>query len=243
MENKEPGQVLRGKIKNVKLTNTVAKVFFRAGDQERMTSTGVFAAALGESGLAAGMVAMSTEEMNDQVCLISFDIEDKHVDGLLWNWPFKEGDEVWAVVEKESSGNYICFAVLDPDERIISLYPHVSAGRGAHWRKTFKISAIVTMGFLAFMIAAASIIFFFAENAKIEIFLKGVGLAVLIALVASAWISYRIGRRFMPFVDMAEPIFALLGWNDVKNVDLRKITKSKKKPADPPAMGDSYFRY
>ncbi|QBG90062.1 hypothetical protein EYC54_06425 [Xanthomonas oryzae] len=99
------------------------------------------------------------------------------------------------------------------------------------------------MGFLAFMIAVASIILFLAENAKIEIFLKGVGLAVLIALVASAWISYRIGRRFMPFVDMAEPIFALLGWNDVKNVDLRKITKAKKKPTDPPAMGDSYFRY
>ncbi|AJQ83522.1 hypothetical protein AZ54_13670 [Xanthomonas oryzae pv. oryzae PXO86] len=42
---------------------------------------------------------------------------------------------------------------------------------------------------------------------------------------------------------MAEPIFTLLGWNDVRNVDLRKITKAKKKPTDPPAMGDSYFRY
>ncbi|WYL73276.1 putative type VI secretion system effector [Xanthomonas oryzae pv. oryzicola] len=56
-------------------------------------------------------------------------------------------------------------------------------------------------------------------------------------------ISYNIGRRFNLFIDMAEPIFTLLGWKDVKNINLRKITKEKKKPTDPPAMGDSYFRY
>ncbi|RBC29120.1 hypothetical protein BRM89_23705, partial [Xanthomonas oryzae pv. oryzae] len=34
-----------------------------------------------------------------------------------------------------------------------------------------------------------------------------------------------------------------LEWENVKNINLRKITKEKKKPTDPPAMGDSYFRY
>ncbi|QBN96817.1 hypothetical protein BRL94_19670 [Xanthomonas oryzae pv. oryzae] len=57
------------------------------------------------------------------------------------------------------------------------------------------------------------------------------------------WIIYNIGSRFTPFIEMAEPIFTLLGWKDVKNINLRKITKEKKKPTDPPAMGDSYFRY
>ncbi|AEQ96613.1 hypothetical protein XOC_2489 [Xanthomonas oryzae pv. oryzicola BLS256] len=56
-------------------------------------------------------------------------------------------------------------------------------------------------------------------------------------------IGCRIGRRFIPFVEMAEPIFTLLGWKDVKNINLRNITKAKKKSTDPPAMGDSYFRY
>ncbi|RBC38452.1 hypothetical protein BRN40_21175 [Xanthomonas oryzae pv. oryzae] len=56
-------------------------------------------------------------------------------------------------------------------------------------------------------------------------------------------IGLNIGRRFKPFIEMAEPIFTLLGWKDVKNINLRKITKEKKKPTDPPAMGDSYFRY
>ncbi|WP_241243217.1 hypothetical protein [Xanthomonas oryzae] len=61
--------------------------------------------------------------------------------------------------------------------------------------------------------------------------------------VIFGWIIYNIGSRFTPFIEMAEPIFTLLGWKDVKNINLRKITKEKKKPTDPPAMGDSYFRY
>ncbi|XUT56775.1 hypothetical protein I0K01_14890 [Xanthomonas oryzae pv. oryzae] len=56
-------------------------------------------------------------------------------------------------------------------------------------------------------------------------------------------IGLNIGRRFKPFIEMAEPIFTILGWKDVNSIDLRKITKEKKKPTDPPAMGDSYFRY
>ncbi|MGS0537970.1 hypothetical protein [Xanthomonas oryzae] len=62
-------------------------------------------------------------------------------------------------------------------------------------------------------------------------------------LSMSLWIGYRLGRRFTPFIEMAEPIFSLLEWDNVKNINLRKITKAKKKPTDPPAMGDSYFRY
>ncbi|WP_428949480.1 hypothetical protein ACQR52_12040 [Xanthomonas oryzae pv. oryzicola] len=57
------------------------------------------------------------------------------------------------------------------------------------------------------------------------------------------WVGYSIGKRFLPFIEMAEPIFKLLGWKDIGNINLRKITKEKKKPTDPPAMGDSYFRY
>ncbi|UXW14504.1 hypothetical protein IXO221_009165 [Xanthomonas oryzae pv. oryzae] len=58
-----------------------------------------------------------------------------------------------------------------------------------------------------------------------------------------SWLGYRIGRRFSSFIEMAEPIFISLGWTDVKNINLREITKLKRKPTDPPAMGDSYFRY
>jgi len=42
---------------------------------------------------------------------------------------------------------------------------------------------------------------------------------------------------------MAEKIFLALGWKDIERIDLRKVTKQKRKPTDPPALGDTFFRY
>ncbi|WP_434031761.1 putative type VI secretion system effector [[Pseudomonas] boreopolis] len=107
-----------------------------------MAATGALAAAMGLSGMAAGMAAMSVEEMSEPVTKASFDLDGKHVDALLWNWPFKEGDEIQVVAEPTNDGRYTGFAVLDPKERIIVLYPHVSAGSKVHWKSVSKISLL-----------------------------------------------------------------------------------------------------
>ncbi|PPV03860.1 hypothetical protein XbrCFBP1976_21480 [Xanthomonas bromi] len=242
MAQEEHAQVLTGTLSNVKVTNTVSDVFFRAGDREGMAATGVAAAALGESGLAAGMTAMSTEEMSDQVCLVSFDLDGKHVEGMLWNWPFKDGDEVRAVVEPAENGSYTCFAVVDPKEKIIVLYPHVSAGGRAHWYNVIRLS-LLAGSIPTFIVLCVLVVIGEAIGVSLlakPLFLVG---CFLIGTALFFVIGLNIGRRFKPFIQMAEPIFTLLGWKDVKNINLRKITKAKKKPTDPPAMGDSYFRY
>ncbi|WP_341273021.1 putative type VI secretion system effector [Xanthomonas oryzae] len=239
-------QVLSGKLSNVKLKNTTAEVFFRQSDAEGIATTGVVAAALGLSGAAAGMVAMSLDETKEPVCQVSFDLGDKHVEGMLWNWPFKEGDEVQVVVEPALNGGYICFAVLDPKDKIISLYPHVSAGGKAHWRGVFKLSAKASIFIAAVAYFLMVCLTFFAVGMRGDEFVRFI-FFLLLPVSLSALIFFvigcRIGRRFTPFVEMAEPIFTLLGWKDVKNINLRKITEAKKKPTDPSAMGDSYFRY
>ncbi|AXM40564.1 putative type VI secretion system effector [Xanthomonas oryzae pv. oryzicola] len=236
-------RVLSGTISNVRVNDTTAEIFFRSSDSEGMAATGVVAAAMGLSGAAAGMAGMSMDEMKEPVCQVNFDIDGRHVEALLWNWPFKDGDEVEVVVEPREGGGYTGFAVLDPNEKIIVLYPHVSAGGKAHWRNVIRISAIL-IGVVNFLIwaflLAAYILVKEIEFKAVVIGSLGGGFLMLAIL---GLISYNIGRRFNPFIDMAEPIFTLLGWKDVKNINLRKITKEKKKPTDPPAMGDSYFRY
>lgn len=102
-------QVLSGILENVKIKNTTAEVFFRRDDSERIAATGVVAAALGLSGAAAGMAAMSMDEAKEPVCQVSFDLGDKHVEGMLWDWPFKEGDEVQVVVEPALAGGLYLF--------------------------------------------------------------------------------------------------------------------------------------
>ncbi|KTF30949.1 hypothetical protein F0H33_14180 [Xanthomonas translucens pv. undulosa] len=236
-------QILSGTLRNVKVTNTTAEVFFRSGDREGMAITGAAAAALGLSGAAAGMVAMSMEEMSEPVSQVSFDLDGKHVEALLWNWPFKEGDAVQAIVESSPNGGYTGFAVLDPKEQVIVLYPHISAGGKAHWMNVWKIALLVASGMSFLMFAFVIFAYFFVKDIKFEsIYIVGGG-ASLCMLAICAWVGYRIGNRFTPFILMAEPIFTALGWKDVKNINLRKTTKAKKKPTDPPAMGDSYFRY
>ncbi|WP_256723070.1 putative type VI secretion system effector, partial [Xanthomonas oryzae] len=222
--------------------NTTAEVFFRAGDREGMAATGAAAAALGLSGAAAGMVAMSMEEMSEPVSQVSFELDGILVNALLWNWPFKEGDEVKAVVERGLNGEYLGFAVLDPKERVIVLYPHVSAGSTAHWKGVIKKTAIFGGIATSIFYVIASIADYALNKGyfiKIDLLLG----CIFSGLILFSWLGYRIGRRFSSFIEMAEPIFISLGWTDVKNINLREITKLKRKPTDPPAMGDSYFRY
>ncbi|QGJ68110.1 hypothetical protein FDU21_22725 [Xanthomonas oryzae pv. oryzae] len=110
MESQEThARVLSGILSNVKVKNTTADIFFRAGDREGIATTGVVAATMGLSGAAAGMVAMSMDEMKEPVCQVSFDIDGKHVEALLWNWPFKDGDHVQVVAEPAGTDFYwIC---------------------------------------------------------------------------------------------------------------------------------------
>ncbi len=53
-----------------------------------------------------------------------------------------------------------------------------------------------------------------------------------------ATIAFSISRKFMPFVGMAENIFQILGWHDVKRIDLPAKSKSARK-----AVGTLYFKY
>ncbi|WIX06189.1 putative type VI secretion system effector [Xanthomonas oryzae] len=244
MENPNShAMLLTGTLSNVTKKNTTAEIFFRSSDSDGMAATGAVAAALGLSGAAVGMAAMSMDEMKEPVCQLSFDIDGRHVEALLWNWPFKNGDEVQVVAEPAPNGGYTGFAVLDPKERIIVLYPHVSAGRKSHWKNVLKLSLLVGISINLVMCALMIFIYLRSKNIDFESIFIIASTGSLGVFAIFLWIGYGIGKRFLPFIEMAEPIFTLLGWNDVKNVDLRKITKAKKKPTDPPAMGDSYFRY
>ena len=235
-------QVINGTIRNLSVENITAEVFFRQSDREGMAATGALAAAMGLSGMAAGMVAMSAEETREPVTKVSFDLDGKAVEALLWNWPFKEGDQVQVVAER-SADIFIGFAVLDPKEKIIVLYPHLSAGNLAHWKNVIKISLIIGAAITFIACCLALMGSFSVGGISISGIFKVIGIGVISGIIFFSWLGYRMGRRFIVFTNMSEKIFTALGWKNVSNINLRKITKSKRKPSDPPAMGDSYFRY
>ena len=243
MKNNEAEfKLLNGTIRDLVLKTTTIEFLFSGADQPKMAGAGSLAAALGLSGIAAGMATMSSEEIREPVTNATFYLNDIKVMALLWAFPFKEGDDVQVVAEP-SEGYYIGFAVLNPKEKIIALYPHVSAGSKAHWKNVIKLSSVVggaaaifggTMGLLS--LAAVG-------DEPLSKSLPFVGLCMIAVMCLFFLIGCRIGRRFIKFTKMAERIFLSLGWKNVGDINLRKITKIKIKPEDSHLIGDRCFRY
>lgn len=235
-------RVLRGSIRNLEVQETTVDAF--QGDELRVRSgaAGALSAAAGLSGIAAGMVATSMDEMREGAFGVSFEIDGQPVRGVLWNCPFKEGDDVEVVAEKIDN-HWNAFAVARPKDCIISLFPHAVSGEAAHYKTSLlvwiKIAvAVVLLGIGMFGVAELVS----AEpnwNRWLSLALAGGGGASVVFAVIGVLIS----RKYLPFVRIAEGVFTALGWEDVKRINLRKKTLKNIRPDDPPALGVFYFRY
>lgn len=89
---------------------------------------------------------MSTDEWHEPVVEAKFVVNGQSVRALLWSFPFREGDDV-EVVGESLAGEFIAYAVLSPSQRLIALYPHISAGSRAHLLSVLRISALTSSGF------------------------------------------------------------------------------------------------
>lgn len=224
-----------GQIVNLRVQHCVKNVFWREGDREGMAATGAFAAALGLSGPAAGMAMMSAEEMEEPVTKVEFRLGEMAVEGLLWNWPFNEGDVVRIVGTRNDKGRFFAISVLDEERRLIVSYPHVSAGTLAHWISVLKFSLIISIPWWGVIIGW----FAWMTSAPFHFLARSYLIGVLVFCV----IGYRIGRRFVCYARLADSVFSTLGWRRARRINLRRVTKVKRRPGDHPALGDTYFRY
>ena len=64
-----------------------------------------------------------------------------------------------------------------------------------------------------------------------------------ICMLISAAIAFRVSRKFMGFVQIAETIFNTFGWPDSENIDLRQTSKENRRENKLPNFGSLYFRY
>lgn len=200
------------------------------------------AAAAGLSGIAAGMVAMSMDEMRENAFGLRFEIDGKPVRGVLWDCPFKEGDEVEVVAEK-TDDHWNAFAVARPRDRIISLFPHVVSGEIAHYKASFSVWWKIMAGLLAASFALIIGVSFFSNLTNWEGLFISITMGGLVASAILAVVGVNVARKYLPFARIAEGVFTALGWQDVKRINLRKRTFKQLKPGDDAALGVFHFRY
>ncbi|WP_211080402.1 putative type VI secretion system effector [Burkholderia sp. Tr-862] len=233
--------MLRGRICNLRKTRCSPDFFFTDADRTKMGATAVAAGLVGLSGVAVGLggMAMDTTEEAD---LIEFDLDGEAVKAWVWWSVFTEGDEVEVVAERWGD-IWQAFGIRRPSDKIVALHPHCSRGRYAHYRASFKCGAVFLASALVvayFIIACFAI---FKGGAPIDRLLIGCALGSLGTAAIFSLITYRVSRKMMGFVRLAEGIFEGFGWKGVKNIDLPAITKKNKQPGGPAALGILYFRY
>ncbi|KVS49085.1 hypothetical protein WK39_31400 [Burkholderia cepacia] len=234
-------QLLRGRIGNLRKSRCSQDFFFTDADRAKMGATAIAAGVVGLGGVAVGLggMAMDTTEEAD---LIEFELDGKPVKAWVWWSVFSEGDETEVVAERWGE-TWQAFGVRRLSDKIVALHPHCSRGRFAHYRASFKWGGVF---FAAAMIMAYFIIACFAVfkgGVPIENLIITCALGTLVSALGYGFITYRVARKMMGFVRLAEGIFEGFGWRDVKNIDLPAITKKGKKPGEPGALGILYFRY
>ncbi|WP_156432449.1 MULTISPECIES: putative type VI secretion system effector [unclassified Burkholderia] len=232
--------VLRGVLENFHKERATGD--FLLSDLERSAAglTAV-ASALAGSGGAVGLASLAgTKEEADKV---QFEIDGKQVAGwLMWS-PFQNGDEVEVVAEPLRDGMYRAFAILRPSDRTIALYPHCSRGRWAFFKNAVKLFMLFFIFIVITLGSLLSAVFF------VRGYSDWLGVLELIAMISGGLfvvygiIAVNIARKFMPFVNMAEGIFEVLGWKGVSQIDLPGRSKVARRVEGRPGLGKLYFKY
>ena len=134
--------------------------------------------------------------------------------GWLGFYKFNEGDQVEVIAEKRDD-YYEVYAMLKPSEQIISLIPLCFAGRNQALKMYFWpmfIFYIVLTLLMTYLILGFSF-----ENLFIGFTVTGLLFGSACLLVNKNSIATHI--------KLAERIFKLLGWKDIANINLTKISK------------------
>ncbi|MCQ0033171.1 hypothetical protein EFP18_28070 [Burkholderia glumae] len=236
-------QLLRGRIKNLRKKRCRRDFVFTANDRTNMGATAIAAGLAGLGGVAAGLGAMAIDT-TEEADLLEFELDGTPVKAWVWVSVFKEGDEVEVVAESDGEG-WLGYGIRRISDRIVALHPHCSRGRYAHYRASFwwflKIFGCLL---LALYLLFAAISYFSGDSLReFGALALGVIPGALISAAIFGVIAYRISRKYLGFVRLAEGIFSVFGWPHVKHIDLPAITKKTKTPSDPGALGILYFRY
>lgn len=234
-------QLLRGTIRHLRKSRCNQDFVFTPEDRARMGGAAIGAALVGLGGIAVGLASASLDT-SETADLLEFDLDGKSIRAWVWQSVFQDGDEV-EVVAEPMRDVWQGYGIRRPADRLVALHPHCSRGRYAHWRASFLIFLkFFSVALAIFMlIVVCQMLFKYGMDWKILFMLLGT--ACLAGGAVYGVIAWRIARKFIGFVKLAEDIFAAFGWKDVKNIDLPALTKKSKQPGDPSVLGVLYFRH
>ncbi|THC41339.1 hypothetical protein C2862_18715 [Massilia sp. Mn16-1_5] len=244
MRSQEPNNsmvLLRGGISGLIRSRRSHDFVLTEVQHQQVGVTALAASAMGMGATGIGLIGMAGNA-DEEADWVEFELDGKQVKGWLWMMPMRNGDTVEVVAEPTGKDHYVAYAVKRHGDDLLAVYPHATAGRKVHYRKSVK--TWMWCSFLAYLFPA----FFFVVHEGLGSLLHTDTQLFFLTtfsfwIAISAVIAFRVSRKLMVFVRIAELIFKTFGWPDVENIDLRQTSKENRRENKLSNFGNLYFRY
>lgn len=244
MKKQEPNNsmvLLRGSISGLNRSRRSHDFVLTEVQHQQVGVTAIAASAMGMGAAGIGLVGMAGSA-DEEADWVEFELDGKQVKGWLWMMPMRNGDTVEVVAEPMGNNRYVAYAVKRDGDDLLAVYPHATAGRRVHYRKSVKVWMWCSV--LSYLILPL----FFVMQGRAGILLNAdmqFSLLIMFGVWAliSAVMAFRVSRKLMGFVRIAEVIFKTFGWPDVENIDLRQTSKENRRENKLSNFGNLYFRY
>ncbi len=205
------------------------------------------AVSAGLTGMGGAAITIATLDTTETADYVEFVLDEKPLRGWFWKFPFSDGDEVEVVAEASGSGAWSALGVRRESDGVVAVYPHCFEGRVAHYVSTFKFWSIVVGAIFLFMMCLDPVFAMFRGTFSLEEQLSAYVFyftqALPIVVLVFGFLAWRGARKTDGFARAAEMIFKGFGWADPGKINLRAISKAKRRPGDGRDYGVRYFRF
>lgn len=207
---------------------------------------GASAVSAGLAGMGGAGIAIATLDSSETADFVEFTMNGETIRGWFWRFPFQEGDNVELVAERDGDG-WTAYGVRRDADSLVAVYPHCFEGRRSHYLSTFRFWGIVVAAIFLFMMCLDAVLALFKGTFSVQNQLAAYGIYAMYLLpgllVVFGFLAWRGGRKTEAFALVAETIFRGFGWADPGGINLRAISKTKRRAGDGRDYGMRYFRY
>lgn len=212
----------------VRLNGTVSDLLIYAGEEEFVRSPTQQSVALGAaaglavSGLAGAAVGASmAATASDAVEYFEFKLNGHPVSGRFSKASFENGDSLTVVAEPKPAGGGFVLAAWRARDRKLWMAPHCSRGTRAHARFCVKMFAFLFLALLVLLGGAFALMdVLSSEPITADFRYFWMGLVSGLALLMSAYYSWRFYRQWLPLARLSDAIFAAFGRSNPADTNL-----------------------
>ncbi|GLU34444.1 putative type VI secretion system effector [Trinickia caryophylli] len=232
--------LLKGTIAGLERSRRSHDFILTELQRQQVSAAAIAASAMGMGATGVGLIGMAGNS-DEEADWVEFELDGKQVTGWLWMMPMRNGDNVEVVAEC-IDGRYVAYAVKRGTDDLLAVYPHATAGRKVHYRRSVKIWLWISL-IIYLVVWLMLLIPGWRSFLGWHGLLFGVLPTFIFWMMMSGFFAFRVSRKFMGFVQIAERIFRAFGWPDVENIDLRRTSREHRRENRLPNFGNLYFRY